>query len=132
MEEAEALCDRLGIFIGGKLASIGSTADLKARYGKGFKLTLTTPPEKLDGLMELIRETIPDAEPINEPLAGTVSYAVAKESISIGRLFAFVEKNKKKFKILDWGISNTTLEEIFLRIVDEQDAFQDKKIKRIE
>jgi ABC-type multidrug transport system ATPase subunit len=33
MEEAESLCDRLGIFIDGKLACIGNPKQLSARYG---------------------------------------------------------------------------------------------------
>ena len=39
MEEAEALCDRLGIFISGRLATLGPPSDLKRRYGTGFYLT---------------------------------------------------------------------------------------------
>jgi len=33
MEEAEVLCDRLGIFVDGKLQIIGNPKNLTARYG---------------------------------------------------------------------------------------------------
>merc|ERR1711991_596536 len=36
--EAEALADRVGIFINGQLRSIGSPAELKARLGKYYKV----------------------------------------------------------------------------------------------
>ena len=35
MEEAEVLCDRLGIFVDGKLVCIGNPKELTSRYG-GF------------------------------------------------------------------------------------------------
>lgn len=44
MEEAEALCDRIGIFVDGKLMCLGSPKELKSRYG-GYmvnKAILTT------------------------------------------------------------------------------------------
>jgi len=38
MEEAEALCSRLGIMVNGRLQCIGSNQHLKARYGSGYQL----------------------------------------------------------------------------------------------
>eukprot|EP00929_Paragymnodinium_shiwhaense_P115857 TRINITY_DN8500_c0_g1_i3.p1 TRINITY_DN8500_c0_g1~~TRINITY_DN8500_c0_g1_i3.p1 ORF type:complete len:2086 (-),score=492.32 TRINITY_DN8500_c0_g1_i3:221-6478(-) len=38
MEEAEALCTRIGIMVGGKLRCLGSNQHLKARFGGGYQL----------------------------------------------------------------------------------------------
>lgn len=38
MEEAEALCSRIGIMVGGRLRCIGSNQRLKARFGNGYQL----------------------------------------------------------------------------------------------
>merc|ERR1719276_660199 len=38
MEEAEALCSRIGIMVGGRLRCIGSNQRLKARFGDGYQL----------------------------------------------------------------------------------------------
>lgn len=38
MEEAEALCSRIGIMVGGRLRCIGSNQHLKSRYGGGYQL----------------------------------------------------------------------------------------------
>jgi hypothetical protein len=38
MEEAEALCTRIGIMVGGRLRCIGSNQHLKARFGGGYQL----------------------------------------------------------------------------------------------
>jgi energy-coupling factor transporter ATP-binding protein EcfA2 len=40
MEEAEALCTRIGIMVGGRLRCIGSSTHLKARFGEGYQLDL--------------------------------------------------------------------------------------------
>ena len=38
MEEAEALCGRIGIMVGGRLRCLGSGQHLKGRYGTGYQL----------------------------------------------------------------------------------------------
>jgi len=38
MEEAEALCTRIGIMVGGRLRCLGSGQHLKSRFGLGFQL----------------------------------------------------------------------------------------------
>ena len=34
MEEAEALCDRIGIFVSGRMVAVGSPKELKAKHGE--------------------------------------------------------------------------------------------------
>eukprot|EP00927_Polykrikos_kofoidii_P058513 TRINITY_DN5306_c1_g1_i2.p1 TRINITY_DN5306_c1_g1~~TRINITY_DN5306_c1_g1_i2.p1 ORF type:complete len:2147 (+),score=286.97 TRINITY_DN5306_c1_g1_i2:56-6442(+) len=48
MEEAEALCSRIGIMVGGRLRCLGSNQHLKAKFGQGYELE--------------VRLTIPDAQ----------------------------------------------------------------------
>ena len=43
MEEAETLCDRIGIIQDGRLISIDTIANLRASIGHEFKLTYETP-----------------------------------------------------------------------------------------
>ncbi|RUP48908.1 hypothetical protein BC936DRAFT_143659 [Jimgerdemannia flammicorona] len=45
MEEAEVLCNRIGIMAKGTLRCIGNQLRLKEVYGRGFKLTFTCKPE---------------------------------------------------------------------------------------
>jgi ABC-type multidrug transport system ATPase subunit len=40
MEEADTLCNRIGIVYNGQLQAIGSQSHLKSKFGDGFKLTL--------------------------------------------------------------------------------------------
>merc|ERR1719261_1273156 len=38
MEEAEALCTRIGIMVGGRLRCIGSNQHLKSRFSNGYQM----------------------------------------------------------------------------------------------
>jgi len=40
MDEAEALCDKIGILINGKFVCFGSPGHLKNKYGQGYQITL--------------------------------------------------------------------------------------------
>ena len=44
MDEAETLCDRIGIILKGKIRCLGSQYKLKTEYGKGFKLCINLKP----------------------------------------------------------------------------------------
>lgn len=49
MEEADAICDRLMIMAAGEVKCIGPSADLKNRFGQGFKLSLQVSRGKDEG-----------------------------------------------------------------------------------
>lgn len=45
MEEADVLCNRVGIIREGKIITLGSQAELKARYGGGYHLFINQDPK---------------------------------------------------------------------------------------
>ena len=70
MDEAETLCDRIGIILKGRIRCLGSQYKLKADYGKGFKLCINLQPyiyedtldneskeENLKRLDDIVKET---------------------------------------------------------------------------
>jgi len=120
MEEADALCDRLGIFAGGKLRCIGNSADLKRRFGSGFKLTITSRVEYEMAAHEFVMRLVPQAQFLNA-LAGTRNYELPRGAFRLRDVFAAMERHKEELHITDWAIMNTTLEEVFLRIADMND-----------
>lgn len=75
MEEAEALCDRLGMFVGGRLKAVGLSAELKQRLGKGLKITLTTSEANEAPAQQFLAKMAPGLQLINH-LAGTAHYEV--------------------------------------------------------
>lgn len=100
----------------GEIKCIGVSADLKNRFGEGYKLAIQvakgTPQEPADSF---VREIAPGASLLNH-LAGTRNYQVSKNAISLRKAFEELDKHKERLNITDWAITNTTLEEVFLRI----------------
>eukprot|EP00276_Gloeochaete_wittrockiana_P009781 CAMPEP_0184651222 /NCGR_PEP_ID=MMETSP0308-20130426/8796_1 /TAXON_ID=38269 /ORGANISM="Gloeochaete witrockiana, Strain SAG 46.84" /LENGTH=912 /DNA_ID=CAMNT_0027085281 /DNA_START=218 /DNA_END=2956 /DNA_ORIENTATION=- len=120
MEEADALCDRLAIFSTGKLRCLGTAADLKRRFGSGFKLRITSPVEYEAGAHKFVMDLLPNAHFMNA-LAGTRNYELPRNSFSFTDVFTAFQRNKETRHITDWAISNTTLEEVFLKIAEITD-----------
>ncbi|XP_073222473.1 ABC transporter A family member 7-like [Cicer arietinum] len=55
MEEVEALCDRLGVFVNGNLQCIGNPNELKVRYGGTYVLTMTTSSDREKNVENMVR-----------------------------------------------------------------------------
>jgi len=116
MEEADAICDRLMIMSEGEAQCIGVSADLNNRYGGGFKLSLQVARGEDDLPADrFVCSQIPQAKLMNN-LAGTRSYEIPKNEVTLEFVFEIMEGNKERLKITDWAITNTTLEEVFLKI----------------
>ncbi len=47
MDEADALCSRIGILVAGQLRCVGTPLRLKSRFGSGYTLTIALDEEKL-------------------------------------------------------------------------------------
>jgi ATP-binding cassette subfamily A (ABC1) protein 3 len=118
MDEADYLGDRIGIMGKGKLITCGSSLFLKKRFGIGYDLTVvkTSAEVSSDKIEQLIVDRIPSAKK-----AGDISMEVkfqlpATESSKFEELFKVFEQRKEEYGIQTFGISLTTLEEVFLRV----------------
>ncbi|KAI3846532.1 hypothetical protein MKX03_008214 [Papaver bracteatum] len=115
MEEAEALCDRLGIFADGSLQCIGNPKELKARYGGSYVFTMTTSVSLEDEVENLVRQLSSNANKIYH-LSGTQKFDIPKKDVRIGDVFRAVENAKSRFTINAWGLTDTTLEDVFIKV----------------
>ncbi|KAL1210262.1 ABC transporter A family member 6 [Cardamine amara subsp. amara] len=115
MEEAEYLCDRLGIFVDGMLQCIGNPKELKGRYGGSYVLTITTSSEHEQDAEILVQDVSPNAKKIYH-IAGTQKFEIPKEEVRISEVFQAVEKAKSSFKVFAWGLADTTLEDVFIKV----------------
>ncbi|RMZ55080.1 hypothetical protein APUTEX25_005706, partial [Auxenochlorella protothecoides] len=117
MEEAEALCDRLGIFVGGRLSCLGDPKDLTARFGGYLSFTITTPPHQEAAAAAVVRSISPSARPVYA-LGGTQKFELQLQETSVDAVFATMEEIKLKgvLDVIDWGVSNATLEEVFIKL----------------
>lgn len=114
MEEATVLCDRLGIFVDGQLVCIGNPKELTARHGGYYVFTITTPTEQEEAADALVRRVSPGAR-LTYALAGTRKYELPVGEVTLPGVFEAMAGARQHLEVLDWGIANATLEEVFIR-----------------
>uniref|UniRef100_A0A803N329 ABC transporter domain-containing protein n=1 Tax=Chenopodium quinoa TaxID=63459 RepID=A0A803N329_CHEQI len=115
MEEAEVLCDRIGIFVDGSLQCIGGPKQLKGRYGGSFVFTMTTSAEHDAEVETMVRGLSQNAQKIYH-ISGTQKFEIPKHEIQISDVFKAVENLKKRFTVQAWGLADTTLEDVFIKV----------------
>lgn len=122
MEEAEVLCDRLGIFVDGSLQCIGNPKELKGRYGGSYVFTMTTSSDHEQDVENLVRHLTPNANKIYH-ISGTQKFELPKHEIRIADVFQAVENAKSRFTVFAWGLADTTLEDVFIKVARGAQAF---------
>jgi ABC-type multidrug transport system ATPase subunit len=122
MEEAEALCQRIGIMAKGTLRCLAEPLRLKQLYGPGFKLFANSLEDKTVGVCEYLESVLPQGWKKADTFATNTSYEFIPGPGILGQLFRTIEADKKRVGILDWGLGQTTLEEVFVKIISEADA----------
>ncbi|EFH41012.1 hypothetical protein ARALYDRAFT_496340 [Arabidopsis lyrata subsp. lyrata] len=122
MEEAEFLCDRLGIFVDGGLQCVGNPKELKGRYGGSYVFTMTSSIEHEEKVERMVRHISPNAKRVYH-LAGTQKFEIPKQEVMIADVFLMVEKAKRKFTVFAWGLADTTLEDVFFKVATTAQAF---------
>jgi len=120
LEEAEALCDRVGIMAKGLMRTVGTPTDLRLRFDKGYKFMMavdTADPGREATALTYVKELLPAARCVDS-INGVHTYVVPKDGVKMSTIFSGMTSNKDKYHIKDWGLSHTTLEEVFLQIVN--------------
>jgi len=119
MEEAEGLCDRMGIFVGGRLRCIGAPQELTMRLGGTLILTMTTAAGAGDQVHEwvdsAIRGVCPNAT-CTYRLDRTHKYELPADKTSLGKIFLMTQRARAEGKIVSSGVSSSTLEDVFIKI----------------
>ncbi|CAD6244987.1 unnamed protein product [Miscanthus lutarioriparius] len=122
MEEAEVLCDGLVIFVDGGFQCLGNPKELKARYGGTYVLTMTTSSENEQEVEQLVQRLSPNASRIYH-ISGTQKFELPKQELKIADVFHAVESAKRRFSIYAWGLVDTTLEDVFVKVAKGAQAF---------
>ncbi|MED6136471.1 Phospholipid-transporting ATPase abca7 [Stylosanthes scabra] len=123
MEEAEVLCDRLGIFVDGSLQCIGNPKELKARYGGTYVFTMTTTMDHEKDVEAMVQQLYPAAKKVYH-ISGTQKFELPKEEVQIASVFRAVETAKRNFTVSAWGLADTTLEDVFIKVARDAQAFE--------
>uniref|UniRef100_A0A8B9MDQ3 P-type phospholipid transporter n=1 Tax=Accipiter nisus TaxID=211598 RepID=A0A8B9MDQ3_9AVES len=138
MDEADILGDRVAIISQGKLFCSGSPVFLKNCFGSGFYLTLfplctcdlknTYTYSYLNELAEVIHHHIPEAKLI-ESIGQELIYLLPNKHFkqrSYASLFRELEETLDDLGLSSFGVSDTPLEEVFLKVTAEADPGMQK------
>ena len=117
MEEADVLSDRISVIVDGELKCLGTSLYLKNNFGEGYRVTLIT--KNVERVLEIIKEIIPSGKVLDISGGSIVVSMKLDEIYEITRFFRVME-GKEKSELVelieDWGLSHTTLEEVFMKV----------------
>eukprot|EP00245_Coleochaete_scutata_P002052 TRINITY_DN12630_c0_g3_i1.p1 TRINITY_DN12630_c0_g3~~TRINITY_DN12630_c0_g3_i1.p1 ORF type:complete len:174 (+),score=27.45 TRINITY_DN12630_c0_g3_i1:81-524(+) len=138
MEEADALCSRIGIMVDGRLKCLGSPLHLKNRFGLGFVLTLVMESVSEEQQGTPVRGSQPEASPPSPSDAAPVDTFVLSniarggrlvrtsgktrkyqlKEFDISSLFQLLESKtvKQRYGIREWQLEQAALEDVWLRV----------------
>lgn len=90
-------------------------AQLTARYGGLYMLTITTPANEEAEVRALANSLTPNAKMVYS-LSGTQKFELPKSEVSPAAVFTAVERAKQHLHVQAWGLSDTTLEDVFIKV----------------
>ena len=126
MEECEALCNRIGIMVNGKLKAIGSLQHLKSRHGNFWQIDVNiddnAPKTSIHELEKLMKSLDSKSFVLESHLNSSVWNVPNNNGIKLADCFRLFENNKEKLHILDYSVTQCSLEQIFIKFAREQIA----------
>ncbi|XP_060910213.1 uncharacterized protein abca12 isoform X2 [Labrus mixtus] len=136
LDEAEVLSDRITFLERGGLKCVGSPFHLKDKLGQGYKLTLTKKMQNLESeqidnveLKSFIQAHVPEAR-LKEAQGGDLVYSLpafnSSNASSYRSLLTALDANLDTLQLGGYGISDTTLEEVFLQLGHENTELGDE------
>lgn len=117
MDEADLLGDRIAIMAGGKLKCCGSSFFLKKKYGAGYNLVMEKSDRCDPELVKLLlKRHIPNIE-IYSSVGSELNFLLPEDCVSVFEdLLKDLERHSQNLGINSYGISLTTLEEVFMKV----------------
>jgi len=116
MEEADNLGDTIALMSLGRLRAIGTSTFLKERYGSGYQIALLVDNGLEGEVCEAVRATLPGAE-VSQMGGGALTVSLPRRVMGhIRSFFDWMDTEAGARAVREWGLSNTTLEEVFVRL----------------
>ncbi|KAH8266028.1 hypothetical protein KR038_000972, partial [Drosophila bunnanda] len=121
MDEADVLGDRIAILSEGKLQCHGTSFYLKKRYGTGYQLVCIMQSDcDVDAVTELINRHLPYLKPERE-MGTELTYRLPhNESKLFAALLADLDQNYADLKLSGYGLSVSTLEDVFMEVSNDK------------
>ncbi|TYZ64613.1 hypothetical protein PybrP1_008249 [[Pythium] brassicae (nom. inval.)] len=139
MQEAQALCENIGIVADGRLKCCGSSLFLRERFGVGYKLTLVHHEDDDDNddddarrvgtpeLTRLVRESVPNATVASDNKWETRFQLTDGDERRFVRLFERLEAMRARREIKRYAIAATDLEDVFVRVTEGETVYNHAK-----
>jgi ATP-binding cassette, subfamily A (ABC1), member 3 len=129
MEEADLLGDRIAIMAEGSVRCAGSSLFLKNKFGLGYSLVVVKRDDlsghtgaDVPGILKLINSHIPEAVKENEAGQELKIKIPLDASSKFETMFADLEAQSDRLGVASYGMSITTLEDVFIRAADDAHA----------
>jgi len=123
MEEAEFLCNRIGMLVNGELLAIGSPNHLKMKFGNTYSLEIQSTDVKV--IDEMIKKDLPIMKNEDEVVCEFKSDKRIKYTFKItdnhSEIFRIMESYKTQGIVIDYSFCQTTLEDVFLKFAENQE-----------
>jgi len=117
MEEADVLCDRIGIMALGEMKCLGTSLQLKNKYGSGYMFSIQYSPDQERAALDFLHARFPHAQQ-RDSFPGHLVYNLPSGTFRVSELFEVMISESPKHGIVDWGLTQATLEDVFLKIAD--------------
>ncbi|RLN96116.1 hypothetical protein BBJ28_00025887, partial [Nothophytophthora sp. Chile5] len=122
MDEADILGDRIAIMADGQLCCVGGSLFLKNRYGAGYNLTMIKGPNcDVEAVGAFLRNFVPAAKCLSNFGSEVVFQLPSSSSGVFSTMLQVLDDEMHHLRIAQYGVSVTTLEEVFLRIAHDRE-----------
>nr|XP_035157537.2 cholesterol transporter ABCA5 isoform X4 [Callithrix jacchus] len=124
MDEADILADRKAVISQGMLKCVGSSIFLKSKWGIGYRLSMYI--DKFcatESLSSLVKQHIPGATLLQQNDQQLVYSLPFKDMDKFSGLFSALDSHSN-LGIISYGVSMTTLEDVFLKLEVEAEIDQ--------
>ena len=133
MEECEALCGKMGIMVDGYFRCLGSGQHLKNKFGQGYQIEINVDPSGdeqqcqalIDGILTFFSSAFSNFHLIerqDNQLRLSIPNLInrAGQFFTVGALFGIIEAVKAQLSIVNYSVSQTSLEQIFNGFAKQQ------------
>ncbi|KAF0685093.1 Aste57867_22967 [Aphanomyces stellatus] len=131
MDEADILGDRIAIMAEGELRCCGSSLFLKNRYGAGYNLSMVKAANcDTAALTAFVTQHIGTRAKVLSSVGTEISFQLPLDcSHLFADMFTSLDDQLDAFGVVSYGISVTTMEEVFIKVAEIGDVGHQHTLK---
>jgi hypothetical protein len=96
----------------------GNSISLKNKFGTGYRISIVADQQHIQEVKDNVERMVPNVV-LEDDSAGALIYQFpASSTTAIPEFVQWLENVKEKL-VKNWGISQSTLEEVFLKLIRE-------------